>query len=407
TSDLKGNVEGPGHYFQATDKAWKDLDNLLLTQGWVAYTWKDVFNPPVPQYAAESQFTVQGKVTNVFNKGVPETGIMLTSIRPLIIKDTLTRKDGSFTFNDLPLSDTLSFFIQAKNKNNKSFNVGLEVDEFKPPVYTSANLRLLPWYVNTDTLLLKYVSTIAEQKQEELKLQKGTNVLSEVVITAKKIIKGSRNLNGAGNADIILDEKDMAHYRNLTLYELLVKRFKYIYTTRVNGIAIYKYMQRRIVFVIDGVPASPPESYMENITAEDIKGIEIMDSFNYIYPTYITKFEVAWKIQPYIFILEITTRSGHGAFAYMKNIPGTYWYRPMLFTSSKQFYSPKYTVKSPITLTDLRSTIHWAPNIVTDKEGKAFVSFYSADKVGSYSVIMEGSDMNGNIGRQTGTITIK
>jgi len=79
----------------------------------------------------------------------------------------------------------------------------------------------------------------------------------------------------------------------------------------------------------------------------------------------------------------------------------------MLFTGSKQFYSPKYAVKSANSSTDLRSTIHWAPNVVTDKEGKAFVSFYSADRVGSYSIIMEGSDMNGNIGRQAGSVTIK
>ena len=401
TSGLKGTVEGPGHYLQSNDKAWKDLDNLLLTQGWVAYTWKDVFNPPVPQYAAESEFTVRGRVSNAFNKGL-ETVIMLSSKEPLIFRNTLSGKDGSFIFNDLPLSDTLSFFIQARNKNNKSFNVGLEVDEFKPPVFASENQRFMPWYVNSDTSLLKYVKATVEHKEEQLKLS--GHVLGEVIITAKKIIKGSKNLNGEGNADITLDEKDMGHYRNLTLYDVLVKRFKYIYTTKVNGFKTYKYLQRRIVFVIDGLGVSP-EPYMENISAEDIKGIEVMSSFKYLYPKYEPNFYAAFWNQP--FILEITTRAGNGAFAYKKPVPGTYWYRPMLFTGSKQFYSPKYAVKSPITSTDLRSTIHWAPNIVTDKDGKAFVSFYSADRAGTYSIIMEGSDMNGNIGRQTGIIIVR
>ena len=58
TSDLKGTVEEPGWYFDpdsnqhatATQKAIA-LDNLLLTQGWVGYDWKQVFDPvmkPVP-----------------------------------------------------------------------------------------------------------------------------------------------------------------------------------------------------------------------------------------------------------------------------------------------------------------------------------------------------------------------
>jgi hypothetical protein len=48
--------------------------------------------------------------------------------------------------------------------------------------------------------------------------------------------------------------------------------------------------------------------------------------------------------------------------------------------------------------TDLRSTIHWEPNLITDENGKATVSFFSADKPADYTVIMEGTDLEGNIG---------
>ena len=50
--------------------------------------------------------------------------------------------------------------------------------------------------------------------------------------------------------------------------------------------------------------------------------------------------------------------------------------------------------------TDLRSTIHWEPNVITDKDGKATVSFFSADKPADYTVIMEGTDLNGSLGYQ-------
>jgi len=73
---------------------------------------------------------------------------------------------------------------------------------------------------------------------------------------------------------------------------------------------------------------------------------------------------------------------------------------------AKTFYRPRYTVRDTSVLIDLRSTIHWEPDVITDKEGKAIVSFYSADRPGTYTVILEGSDMNGNIGYQRKKIII-
>ena len=55
---------------------------------------------------------------------------------------------------------------------------------------------------------------------------------------------------------------------------------------------------------------------------------------------------------------------------------------------------------------DTRSTIHWEPNVVTDVNGKAVVSFYSSDRAGTYTVRVEGSDMSGNIGTATINLTI-
>jgi hypothetical protein len=49
-------------------------------------------------------------------------------------------------------------------------------------------------------------------------------------------------------------------------------------------------------------------------------------------------------------------------------------------------------------LPDIRSTVHWEPNVITDAEGKATISFYSSDKPTTYSIVIEGSDMNGKAG---------
>jgi len=58
----------------------------------------------------------------------------------------------------------------------------------------------------------------------------------------------------------------------------------------------------------------------------------------------------------------------------------------------KEFYVPAYDkpeVRNDST-PDLRTTIYWNPVIRTDIEGKAKVSFYTADNTGAYSYVLEG-----------------
>jgi len=103
--------------------------------------------------------------------------------------------------------------------------------------------------------------------------------------------------------------------------------------------------------------------------------------------------------------VEITTRSGRGPI--IDNTPGIYLYKPLAMSWPVQFYKPKYRVKDSVEhLPDLRSTINWEPNIITDANGEAKVWFYAAGKPATYTVIIEGTDMNGGLGYKTGKITI-
>jgi hypothetical protein len=74
---------------------------------------------------------------------------------------------------------------------------------------------------------------------------------------------------------------------------------------------------------------------------------------------------------------------------------------PKGFYKARIFYSPKYnTQESAIPQgTDRRSTIYWNPNITTDKDGNATFDYYNADGRGTYRAVIEGIDLDGNIGR--------
>jgi hypothetical protein len=84
-----------------------------------------------------------------------------------------------------------------------------------------------------------------------------------------------------------------------------------------------------------------------------------------------------------------------------------YLYKPVAISWPKQFYKPKYIVRDTVKhLPYLRSTIDWEPDIMTDANGEAKVWFYTADKPTTYTITIEGTDMNGVLGYKRERITI-
>jgi len=99
---------------------------------------------------------------------------------------------------------------------------------------------------------------------------------------------------------------------------------------------------------------------------------------------------------PEIASIDITTKKGNGWF--LNRAPNAVTYRPLPVLYPQQFYSPKYNVVSTVVEPDFRSTLYWEPNITTDQNGKAKVSFYTSDIKEKYTVKIAGVDANGGIG---------
>ena len=418
TSDLKGTVEQPGFYIDPqNDETWQALDDLLLTQGWVGYDWKDAFAPEkAPLFAAESELKITGKVTNAFNKPLADTKVTLLSHKPLLMMEATTDSDGKFLFKNFALLDTASFFIQAK----RSFNVGIEVDKFKAPVFKPSLSKLSPWYVNTDTTLLNYTKNFIAITKAKDGITGKARLLKEVQIRDKKIIKGSHNPNGSGNADQVLDEEDIKAAAGMNVYQYLVTRVKGLTFGFVPGdttnTPVFMVNDLPIVFSIDGMGVGGNYEYLkdlfENYPLTSLKGIEVMHSMQYTF-TYDQRnnFGAGFhggtgrRETELPGVIEITTYSGVGWSIIHR--PGIASYRPIPVIRPIQFYRPRYTVKNSYpALSDLRSTIHWEPNLITGANGMGALSFYAADIPGTYTVTLDGSDMRGNIGSQSFKIKV-
>lgn len=420
SSDLKGHIEDPGYYFPLvmTNDIWQHLDNLLLTQGWVNYDWATLFQPlKALTFPAETNFSIKGKVTNVFNKPVENSKVLLLSRTPAFVKDTTTNAAGVFDFPNIFPSDTAAYFIQSRNKKGKSFNVGIVMDEFQPPVFSAPAERIIPWYVNIDSNKVKALHTLAAYK-EDWEKKFGFKVLQEVKVAGRKIIKDSKNLNENGGSDISLNQEDIQKAGKATLGDLLRKNIPGFH---LGGEDNYTYYinNRQFHLIIDGISTEwdfedPGYDYygqprlkdfLDNYYAEDIKGIEVMKTSKYSF-AYSQKYLKAYNNDPFEHAyVEVTTYSGSGPF--LKNNAGVAVYRPMGFVPMVHFYSPKYNFKPDSSFIDSRSTIYWDPNIITDKNGNAAFSFYTADYPGTYTLIIEGCDMNGHIESKMQKIIVK
>jgi hypothetical protein len=416
--DLKGNIENPGWYFAKGDEQQKAaaLDALMLTQGWVKYDWKDTFSKKQKAltYNAEPEFAIRGKVTNAFNGKLKNTNVFLMAKNPPLILLTETDEDGKFEFTGLTPTDTIKYSVQAKNKAGKAYNVVTKLEQFVPPELISVYQRQVPLYVNIDTARLVAIRTKQLYDAEEENVS-GTK-LKEVVIKAKKVIKESKNLNGLGESDFAMDERDIAAMSKVTLLEILKKIPGFEMEERYKPSGIFTINGKYAFITIDGLPAGKAaEGYnryelLNYVYNDDIKGVEVMTEIKNVEP-YVDKF--GGPPPGKVCFVEITTYSGKGIF---RKPPGIELYQPPIFAAKKEFYSPLYTVKKATIGVDVRSTIFWAPNVVTDEKGKATVDFYTADKTATYTVNIQGADMEGLVGAQqiklnviagTGDITAK
>jgi hypothetical protein len=407
-SELNGRIEDPSYYF---DNPVPDaIESLLLTQGWVQY------NPPssTPVFEYEKGFTLKGKVVNLFNKTVNDADITLLGKdgkANTFVLNTTTDKSGKFALQSFPtfLTDTVTMLLRARNKKSKTFGLGINLDN---PIFPSPSMR--SHYMNfsiihNDSISARY---LREQVKITYKEKEGKGYLPEVIVNAKLKIKGSKNLNMDGGSDQTISAKTLETMPKLTLLDVLIKKVKglHIGPLSKSPLQVYKRDGDLVVFIIDGYninetydPISDRptaftdylDAYLKYITAEEVAGIEIMTtSKNTI--AYEKYYNLTPGLISYSFI-EITTYSGNGAFS--KKIPGMYLCKPLAPTIAKTFYSPRYSTNESSTgILDYRSTIFWKPDIITNENGKAEISFFTSDSPNGYLIIAQGTDMKGGLG---------
>ncbi|MBE8721504.1 TonB-dependent receptor plug domain-containing protein [Sphingobacterium pedocola] len=395
SSDLKGFIENPGYYFN-NEVNTVDLEFLMLTQGWRSIDWKDLDTTAKHKFEPEKSLKISGYTKKLGRKAAePNASVQLISTKNFMnFIDTLSSEDGYFEFDELLFPDSVKFLVSAKNEKGKN-NIDIEINsEEKPALSVNRNAALERSDINDF-----YKDEISNSKQffgelERNGLMERAIAIEEVVVRAKKkrAAENSSNLNGSGNADQIISAEDLSTCSTLEM--CLAGRLMGVmfqggipYNTRGNV---------PMQVVLDGMYIEADQLSMINVA--DVESVEVLRNINYtaIYGSYGGNG-----------LLIITSKTGASA---MRSFTpkGLVTIQPQGIHVNRTFYKPAYDVSDEAKFNrDLRTTIHWEPSLVADKDGQTSFQFFTSDGKGKYVMVIEGIDLGGRIGRKAIEFEVK
>jgi hypothetical protein len=386
TSDLKGYIEQPNYYFNhINEETTANLDLVMLTHGYRRFAWKPLLDNAYPPltYESEKALEINGTAKSPFGKPIAGGTVSLISRDASNVLSQTTANDGSFSFKNLIFSDTTKFILQAVNSKGNN-NTILTYQPYAHPAIT-----IIPANSSNETkqALVQYVETNKKQLERNLRLDRRRIELQQVNIKATRRTDNypSSSLSGPGHADQVIHHKDFENLEGRLLPQILGQM--------LHGRAL-KILVNKGLLLMDGVEIS--SEVLQGITSREVETIEALygpDAAIY-----------GMRAGNGVLIITSTNRITPPEITSTGILP----IAVNGFYRAREFYMPKYDHAGISNLEpDLRSTIFWKPEINTDNDGHASLSYYNADGPGNYRMVIEGIDENGNIGRKVFNYAVK
>lgn len=391
TSDLKGHVEQPNYYFtNVNNETTKNLDLVMLTNGYRGFEWKPLLSGSYPSiaYQPEKGLEISGNVRRSGGSAMHEGTVSLISSQPTMLLSQPVDDRGDFAFSNLFFTDTGRFILQAVTaKGDNSTRLTYNKNNQKMPV-SSLGLNIVPNDINLS--MAGYLENNKLRQEDYLKYNK-IKMLKEVKVTAvKKKEYRSSALGGPGSADQVI------HLGQLPVSGSLTQMLE----SKVHGGRAYAMLRSGFdgLVILDGVAIDsrvsanpiPGGGSLDFISASDVETVEFFYNAN----------AALYGVRGGHGVIVITTKVRGGLTEEEITSTGILPISVPGFYKARVFYSPKYeNLEQAGNRPDLRSTIYWQPELVTDKNGQAVFNYFNADGMGSYRIVVEGIDEDGNLGR--------
>lgn len=400
-SDLRGEIEQPGYYFDSDDpQRLKVLDMLMMTQGWRKYFYNDsiVQNNSAWTFPHETgiRFTGSVKKFNNINKStIAEVSLIYSNSQETVYDLIKTDDQGRFTLGDYDFMDSTSIIIQAKSlkgrkdsmKNIKNPNMNF---------YVEMDSIILPSLINNTSTFSSYMefdhsnnSMNTSDIDSIFGIQNGVIMLDEMIVESSKI-KETSNIDQ--KKKLYREPSDHLSFDKLR-EEMPGKSFLSALDGRVP--TLFRTIKTNPIFLLDGMPVTP--GAIQSILIENVDYVDILTGPKAgIYGA--GSVIAVYLLDGYDSISKTGNEERRGIINFVH--PG--------YSQARKFYEPVYKTKgSEQNKIDILSTIYWNPAVNIDDQNNAKIRFNSTNDSTTYKVVIEGITSDGDVIRSESNIKIK
>jgi len=432
-SDLKGNIKNPGYYMDTpSPERERHLDQLMLTQGWRRFSVvADILKTKseTSKWQAEIEQIITGNVKGWFSRP-PRKELEVIAMIPKhnYMQTITTDNNGNFKLvHNYP--DYTGFIISLLGKGSWKYTLNINEETYPAAVVN--------WELNPQK---DVHSSFLHEVREGYTILNGEKVyqIPEVVVQGispyigysyKSIGSEYIEQKKGENALHLLNQMpDICIYWEAIGQAMTTNSGKKVVTspptgeryiglrTRslkdAEGKLISGFPCRKAIIYVDGQRIQDEKS-LEMLKAEDIQFIDLLDR-----P--ISRDDISdqheWLFSddnPWVNKRSGRTRLGNrGQSIWITSFPnkrGRFIESdaknaklvPLGYAKNAEFYAPKYPTEESrkIINSDKRTTIHWEPNIRLNEKGETGLSFYTADRPSTYTVVIEGITDDGKVCR--------
>lgn len=382
-SEIKGTIQDPGKYFDEKNPGRaKQLDLLLMTQGWRDYVWKKLADSkPAMRYMPEPGITISGNVRQkIGSKVLPGMNITLfgNGLTGSKIYMTKSMSDGRYFLDGLQWFGEQS--VKLSSKDGKGKRAGwITVDSlFKDP------LAIKPSGVNN----INMPDFLVFDKEMERRMAFNRIAKTNEAVNLKEVVIDGGDKKSLRLWDEVLmtfGYPDLVY--NITPGDYDYKGLEHFLLNKVPGTVSLSDTTDGIAFMVRG-KKSPPRLVINK--REDL--FERLDYYS-LPMNQINKIVVRHLVRTggedvYVINLDLKEEALKGTSLDVLNttLPGYY--------QAREFYVPPFQDKMGVKQ-DLRTTIFWAPSLKTNEQGETKVSFLNADPNTTILIQAEGITSKG------------
>ena len=391
TSDLKGDVEAPDFYADASSPEVRAaLDNLMLTHGWRRFEWTDVLSNKkesikyLPEYRGH---LIRGTVLDANGQPAAGIGTYLSSPSKIIQLYTARSKaNGEVQFEMKDFWGSKKVIVQTNTSQDSTYQIRLS----NPFSEEYATARLTDFDLKPEVANHLLRRSIAMQVQDIYYGDRFINFSDGAI--------DSSAFYGKADETYLLDD-----FTRFTVMEEVMREY-------VPGVMVRKRRDGFHFLVLNNVRKSlfqdDPLVLLDGMPIFDVDQIMAFD------PLKVKKLEVftgRYYLGPLHFpgLVSYSTYGGDlGGFTIdQKSLSLNY----EGLQRHRVFYSPQYETQKQreSRRPDRRHLLYWNPQITLDADGKQQLEFFTSDLTGNYTIVVEGLNKNGYSGSNVSKLSVK